>query len=358
MKKIWTLLFSLMMAFATAACVTACGDKSDSSSDSSSESSSSAPCTQHVDNNNDLVCDVCKEEIPAPTPEEITVTFTVKDLEENALAGITVSFYSENEDTVSATSGTNGTFTATLKAATYSVSYDYDVDTLGYYLSNTTRITVAENTVALDLYLENRTPNGTDDRPFTLSVEENQITIPANTAYYYVVYRAVNLYAEIEGENVKVTYGSTEYTPDANGKISIRLLGASTNAVEKLLFANTSATEQTYVVKITSAPGTQGNPYALVLDADVTTPALADRVSVYYTYTATANGTLSITVKSENSYISMTNTTNSVNVNTEEGKTITLTLNVGDTVILDCSVSVSEDATASVVFNAVFTQNA
>lgn len=347
MKKIFMLLLSLTMVFGAATFATACDDGSES-------------CTQHVDENSDGVCDNCDEAF-TPEVKEVNVTFTVKDLEENTLSGVTVIFQSGNETPVTAVSGTDGTLSVTLKTGSYDVSYDYDVATVngvgGYYLSNTTSITVKESTTAMNLYLENTTPNGTENRPFALSVAEQTITLPANTSYYYVVYRAVNLYAEIEGENVKVTYGSNVYTPDAEGKISIQFLGSSTNSTEKLLFENTSATEQTYTVNITSAPGTQSNPYELVLDEDITTKALANRESVYYTYTATASGKLTITVKSENSYISMTNTSNSLNATTEEGTTIELELNEGDVVSIDCSVSVLGSGTASVIFNATFTAN-
>ncbi len=344
MKKLYTFLLSLTMAFGTAALITACGDK---------EESSSQPCTQHVDDDGDEYCDVCDESI-IPEVKEVTVVFTVKDLEENALAGVTVRF-GTGKNAVQETSGADGKLTVTLKTGSYDVSYDYDVDALGYYLSNTTEIKVKENTAAMNLYLENRTPNGTLDRPYSLSVGENSITLPANTSYYYIVYRAVDLFAEIQGKSIKVTYNQTVYTPNAEGEITIPFLGASTNDTEILLFENLSATEQTYAIDITSAPGTQGNPHTLVLNQDLTTKALANRESVFYTYKATESGVLTVTVKSENSDISMTNTSNSVNVNTEEVSTIQLQLNAGDEVLLDCYVSVDGDQTASVTFNAVFT---
>lgn len=346
MKKIGTLLLSLMMLCSTAALATACRDDDEPT-----------PCVEHVDGNNDGLCDVC-DETYTPAVSEVTVTFTAKDLEENTIAGIAVNISADNQTPVTAVSGADGTFSATLSAGTYTLSVgDYNVDAVGYYLLKTTSVTIEQNVTAVNIYFENTTPNGTANRPYVLS-SENQITIPANTAYYYVVYRSNNLYAEVIGENVKVTYNTTVYEPDAEGNISIQLMGRSIYETDILLFENTSAIEQTYTVNLTSAPGTYDNPYELTLDQDVTTKELANRESVYYTYTATENGKLTLTLKTENGYVSMANIANSDSVATEENvMTIELVLNAGDTVKIDCSISLAAGSTASVTFNAVFTAN-
>ncbi|MBR1974391.1 MAG: hypothetical protein IKA20_00905 [Clostridia bacterium] len=346
MKKTLMLLLSIMMACGTAAFAVACNDGKGGSSENL--------CAAHIDEDEDLICDVCGEEIEPEEAVEVTVTFTVKDLEENTLAGITVMFMSEDIDTISAVSGEGGKLTATLPTGSYSVMYDYDVETVGgYYQSNTQSVEIKENTTTIDLYLENRTPNGTQDRPFSLNVGENEVKIPANTSYYYIVYRAVNLYAEIQGESVKAIYDQTEYTPDENGEISIKLKGTNTNSVETILIENTANEEATYVVNITSAPGTASNPHEIkTLGEAITTDALPPRESVFYTYTATAAGTFTIVVSSENSYVSITNTRNSLNANTNdvENGTLTLTVEAGDQILIDCSVTVQGEETASVIF--------
>lgn len=332
MKKILMLILSCTMAFGTAALVGGCGkgDVSGSAGDSS-------------------VVEQAKE---------VSVTFTVKDQDKYAIAGVKVTFTDENEGTVSATSDAKGQFTLILKEGEYSVSYENDLETLGgYYLPETAGITVEETVTAMDLLMTNNTPNGTLDRGFPLSVDENEITIPANTSYYYIVYRAVNLYAEIEGEGAKVTYRETEYVADETGKIAFALLGTSTNSAEILLIENTTATEQTYKVTVQAAPGSQNNPYALVLGEDVTTKALVSGENVYYTYTATTAGTLQIAIKTEKSYVSMTNASNSLNANTkdDEDGVIGLTVNEGDEIIIVCSALIMDDSTESAIFHATFT---
>ncbi len=344
MKKLLMLLFSLTMVFATATVASACD-----------EEETETPCTEHVDEDSDGYCDVCDEEYEVVI-KEVNVTFTVKDLQENTLSGITVFFKTGTEQAISAVSGADGKVSVTLKTLAYSVSYDYS--SLGegiYYLPETTSVTIADNTTALDLYLNNRTPNGSLDRPFTLDFGENTITIPANTSYYYIVYRSLNYYVVVNGENIKVTYSSTDYTPDSQGNIAIQLLGTSTNSADTILFSNTSDSEQMYTINISSAPGSQSNPYQLTLDQDITTKALESNTSVYYSFTATENGSLTITLKSQDSYITVSNTVSGENKNTEENNTVVIDVKEGQTVRVDCSVKTMGGQTASVVFSAAFT---
>ena len=332
MKKILMLILSCTMAFGTAALVGGCG-KGDASG-SAGESS---------------VVEQAKD---------VSVTFTVKDQDALTIANVKVTFTDENDDTVSATSDANGQFTITLKEGEYSVSYDNDYETLGgYYLPETMKVTVEEAVTSMVLRMTNNTPNGTLGREFSLSVDENEIVIPANTSYYYIVYRAVNLYADIEGEGAKVTYRETEYVADESGKIAFALLGTSTNSAEILLIENTTATEQAYKVTVQAAPGSQTNPYALTLDEDITTKALVSGENVYYTYTATTAGTLQIAIKTEKSYVSMTNASNSLNANTkdDEDGIIELTVNEGDEIIIVCSALIMDDSTESASFHATFT---
>lgn len=345
MKKLFMLLMGLTLAFGAAGLV-ACGDKENSNT----------PCSQHVDVDGDSVCDTCGEEIVAEE-KEVSVTFTVKDQYEERLANISVTFKKGiYDDPITAVSGADGTFTATLKTGTYKVSYDYDSETVGYYLTDTAQITVSANTTALDLYMENTTPNGTAGRGFPLSVGENEITIGANSSYHYIVYRAVNLYLEIVGENVKLSYKGETYTAE-DGRIFVPLLGTSTNSVETFIIENLAGEEQTFQVNVASAPGTQSNPLDLVLNEDVTTKVLVSREEVYYTYTATAAGTLTIAVKSGNSYLSMINVRNSLNTNTNDDNdgVISLEVSEGDEIVILCSVLLTADATGSVTFNATFT---
>lgn len=331
MKKLLTFLLTLTMAFGAATMV-ACGGNGENSETGSS------------------VVEQAKY---------ATVNFSVKDQDALAVANVQVTFTDENEQSVSATCDENGCFTLTLKTGSYSISYLNDYELLGgYYLPETKSVSITEYTTAMQLLMTNNTPNGTLDRAFSLSVGENEIIIPANTAYYYRVYRAVNLYVSINSQNVSLDYKGTAYTADEDGNISVALLGTNTNSVETFLITNLTDSEQTVNVNVGSAPGTQSNPLALSLDKDVTTKLLVAKEDLYYTYTATAAGTLTIELKSASSYVSMTNASNSINVNSaddeDEDGIVSLALEEGDEVIIIFGLTYTGEETASVIFNATF----
>ena len=198
------------------------------------------------------------------------------------------------------------------------------------------------------LWLEFNIPEDCD------AIGENALTIPANTSYYYIIYRAVNLYFEATGATgIKVVYGESEYTADANGKIDFALLGADTNSAEILFIENTTDAEITFAVEVNSAPGTYGNPIEIetVGEAIVTDP-ITKGTTLYYTYTATESGFFTVELSTAVAYISMQNTRNSNSVNSvsdaEDGK-IKLIVNAGDVIKIDVSV-ISSTETVSVTF--------
>lgn len=338
MKKLLPIILCLALLVSVMALATSCGP------------TTPEPCDEHIDTDGNRVCDVCKE-LMLDLPKDVTVSFTVKDQDGAIVPGVEVTFTSAADATkkVTATGNAEGKLTATLTEGNYRVSYDYDVDEIGYYLTDTSSITVDEGVTDMVLNLINNNPNGTAERPYTLVVGDNNLTLPANTSYYYVVYRAINLIADISGDGIKVTYRDTEYTT-ADGAISFSLLGEDTNSVEVLLIENTTDAEATASVTIASTPGSSGNPFIIEANGDVTAEGLTKDDIIYYTYTAKAAGEFTITVTSENSYVAMINSRNSVATNTTSAasNTITLTVEAGDEIIIDCAVT--KDSTTAVTF--------
>lgn len=340
MKKLLLIFLSLTLLL-TVAAMSGCGEQTPE------------PCVEHIDDDGDFVCDVCDGQIEQPDVPPATdaqITFTVKDTDGNLLPGVTAIFTlasdSVSGDPVSATSGADGKFTLTLDFGEYNVFYDYDIDTLGYYLSSTTAITVEEGTAALDLLLIDNNPNGTEDKPYALSVGENDITVPAGAAHYYIIYRAIDLYLGAEGDGLKITYGSDVYTATAENGISFPLKGTDTNSVEMLLIENTASEEKTFSIEISSAPGTSANPIKITdLGEAIVTRELAAEESIYYTYTATESGIFTITLGGDNVYVSMINARNSQSVNSSSDLNdgvLTLEVEAGDEIIIDLSTTATE----------------
>ena len=191
MKKILLLILSLALVFSLSAVLFSCGGGGE-------EPKTPGACTVHKDKDDNGICDVCKQptvELPEP-PAEVSVSFTVKDQDGTVVSGVTFSFTEKGNaqaTLVSATSDTSGKLIVKLLPATYTLDCDYNAEEIGYFFLETTEIKVEESTVALDILMENRTPNGTEARPFPIGVGDNELTLPAGKAYYYVVYHAVDL---------------------------------------------------------------------------------------------------------------------------------------------------------------------
>ena len=359
MRKILLLILCLSLA-ASCLVLTSCGGDTDCTEhvdtdkngkcDNCGAEVDKEPCTEHTDADGDFLCDDCGAAVLPKGPEEVEITFTVKDNEGDILAGVSAIFaHSENDEynVTTAASDANGKITAKLYTGTYSIFYDYDTDAIGYYFGDTNEITVTATTNAVDLVLIDNNPDGSVDKPFVLSAGENNIVIPAGVSYNFIIYRAVNLYFDATGAaGAKVIYNNTEYAPDADGVIHFALLGQDTNSAEQLVIENTTDAEITFSTEINSAPGTYGNPLVIEnADAPITTAPIASGSTVYYTYTATAAGVFRITIGTDGAYVSMANNNTYESVNSAEDAqdgALVLEVNEGDVIMIDLSVTSGE----------------
>ena len=366
MKKILLILLCLMLA-ASCLVMTACGgDDTTCTSHVDADSNGKCDncgatvevqCTEHVDADNDYLCDTCGAAVLPAGPAQIDVTLTVKDDSGKVLSGFTaILSHEENEEynSVTSASDANGKITAKLYTGTYYVSFDYDVDTLGYYLTETNSITVADDTTSLELVLIDNNPDGSVDKPYTIMAGENEVLVPAGASYNFIIYRAVNQFFDATGATgIKIDYSDAEYTADAYGNIYFALLGVDTNSAEQLVITNTTDADITFSVEVVSAPGTYGNPIVLdTVGAAVTTPALDSDETFYYTYTATASGRFTITIGTDGAYVAMLNSTTYENVNSDEDAAdgvIAFEVNEGDVIVIDITLdnAVSSDATVT-----------
>lgn len=346
MKRIILLLLTLALVCAFVLVCSACtgGEGGDNGGDNGGEEPV-APCEKHTDADSNLICDVCGEVVIPEGPAEVELTFTVSDTDGNPLGGFTVMIKEKGGSaTITRESDADGKFTAMLTEGKYEVYYDYDIDTVGYYISDTTEITVSASEPNVTLYLVNNTPNGSVERPFSLTAgEQNELTIPAGSAYYYVVYRSQNYYLSLLGTGVKVCYADNVYAPDADGKVEFALLGTDANSTEIIKIENTTDSDNTFSVEVNSAPGTIGNPIIIdTLGGAVSCEGLESGDIAYYTFTAEEGGVFMITLLTEGGIIKMTNARNSAEDTTADGDgTVTLEVNAGDEIIIEASAGVS-----------------
>lgn len=366
MKKILLILLCLTLA-ASCFVMTACGDTptectehTDADSNGKCDNCGAdveVECTEHTDADADYLCDNCGAAVLPAGPAQADVTITVKDDAGNVLAGFSAIFsHEENEEynLFTSASDANGKITAKLYTGTYYVSFDYDIDTLGYYLNETNYVTIEKDTTALEIVLVDNNPDGSVDKPYTMMAGENEISIPAGASYNFIVYRAVGLFFDAaHAHGIKVNYGEAEYIGDAYGNIYFALLGEDTNSAEQFVITNTGDADITFTVELLSAPGTYGNPFVIdAVGTAITTPALNSDDIVYYTYTATASGVFTVTIGTEGAYVAMLNSTTYENVNSDEDATdgvIFFQVNEGDVIVIDISLdnAISSDSTVT-----------
>ncbi len=344
MKKVLLFILCMLLACSLSLALSSCGDGG---------SETPGPCAEHEDEDENGICDVCKQptiELPEG-PAEVSVSFTVKDQDGAAVPGVSFTFTEKgatDATPITATGDANGRFTLKLTAATYKLDCDYDAEKIGYFFLDTTEIKVEESTVAIDILMENTNPNGTEARPFPLTVGDNEIKIAAGEGCYYVLYHAVNLLCEMEAVGIKVTYGGAEYLPDADDKIDFAFLGTDTNSVEVVKIENVGTAEITFNAKIYSTPGSYGNPYIIEdISGEISKSGLSSKDMVYYSYTATADGTFTLTVTSENTHASMLCGYVQVTTVSENSNVISIEVKEGDVVVIDLATTLEENATIS-----------
>ena len=343
MKKLVSILLVLILAVCFGLAMTSCGGED-------------GPCTEHVDADDNGLCDKCGSSMITPSGKtELDVTLTVKDHEGATVSGVTVTLTERgainSEGAVSAVSGADGKLTAKLRSSsTYLVSVDYDPDAIGFYSLTTTEIAVTESSTAFDIIMENKTPNGSESRPYNLSVENNALTIPAGKTVYYVLYRAMNLMASVTGSDIKIEYEGTEYTPDADGKISFPFIGTDMNYVATVKITSTGAADSEIDFLIEAFPGTLGNPYEIETDdlgEEISNTGVTKGETVYYTFKAETAGTLTLTVTSADTHAAMQNNSYQVSTSSEGTMTISLEVAAGDEVSINLTSSADENAVIS-----------
>ncbi len=215
-------------------------------------------------------------------------------------------------------------------------------------------LTLSENTT-LTLILYDTSPNGSKERPFHFVIdvesETNTIetTIPANTTYHFDHYKSTGQSMLIRSEHVEVTYKEITYKP-VNGVLSVPLNARDTNEVVYFTLTNTSDSELTLSMELLSnaVVGSIERPFDLTLGD--TTAAVKGTDAVYYRWTATAAGTLTVDCKDATATLVLENNTQSVVSND-----LTVSVKENDVVYIVLSVKDADENTdASIAFTATF----
>ena len=323
MKKILTLLLALSLITSLVACG---GDK----------------CKDHVDADDDYLCDLCGENFDdgdedpeAPVETKHSVTFTVKLDDGTPLSGVAFKLMRGESEIASLTSDASGKASVALENLAYSIEYDYD--TLPEYCTpDIFGVKIEDGKDAVELVITDNKPDGSLAKPFVVVDDETAITLGAGEKVYYT-YRGYSVkYLSVDSADVSVIIGGESYDNTMDAPLMIEPeLGVST----LLCLVNNGEAELSFTLSLISPLGSSENPYELT-ENGATVENLNSETVVFYKWVATASGTLTLTSDSARNNISLTKVMENDVISVEQTNgdlSITMEVKEGDVITIGVS---------------------
>lgn len=137
-------------------------------------------------------------------------------------------------------------------------------------------------------------PRGTEDNPEEVGGQTSfEVTVAPGQVVYYDLYKAFNRYLQIKSPNAYVIYNGTTYQPK-NGVVGLMVSSPDSFTPAKIAIGNSGTKEETFTVYLSALGGTFDNPHAMALgEFDVHVNA-GNEQGVYYVYTPTEDGNLTL----------------------------------------------------------------
>ena len=293
----------LFLALAVVTSLASCKDKENNNNNNNQ-------CSSHVDADDDYLCDKCGENFDdgdeAPSvvaPTEYDVTFVVKLDNGDILSGVKFTL-TRGEKSFNLESGSNGTATQSLEAGPYAIEYDYDTRP-EYCTPDTFGFKVEEGTSRVELIIVNNTPDGSAEKPFTVTENETEITVSAGESVYFV-YRGTTIKKlTINETGLSVIYDGTVYNPDGG----VIKLDFHPEIGKETIFAVKNNTESsiTTVMSLIAPLGSSENPISLTENS--ATVSVNEEEIIYYKWISDMKGVLILTSNCVNNNISLTKVT-------------------------------------------------
>ena len=263
-------------------------------------------CT-HVDKDDDYLCDLCGEhfddgdeepEQPVVTTNE--VTFIVKLDDGTVLSGVKFAII-RGETRIDLESDANGKATATLERFAYSI--EYDADTLPEYcMADTFGIKVEEGTSEVNLVVIDNTPNGTAAKPFPVLESEIAVNIGAGQELIYI-YRG-NSMKILSLDNADIIVKCLDEERTATAENPIYVVPTDIGAVTRIVLKNPTNEEISCTLHFDAKPGSSENP--IEVDESGATVTVNSEAFIYYSFTATKSGVITLNCDNERNNITLT----------------------------------------------------
>ncbi len=281
-------------------------------------------CTDHIDIDGDNKCEICG----ATVAEEIPYQITVKDQDGNPLSNITVSLMQNGNMIKSGVTGENGILVGTILPGNYLILMEGFGD--GWLPEgNGSTIEISAEKGSYEFSALNNTPDGSEKKPFFLGEETVSVTFTAGQTLHYFG-KGTGSYLVVRNDHVKLTYNDEEYFPK-DGELRVLIRGTDdTNATTPFTLTNTADGENVIAADFIPLPGSSGDPYEAKLNEMISATVGTDE-SVYYDWTATADGYLVLRCDTPSNYIMMYNITSMVVTGyTDGGNLLYLAVREGD----------------------------
>lgn len=278
-------------------------------------------------------------EAPADVPAaKVVVTLTVKDQDGNVMpeAVLTILPAIEEGESATLTADNEGTVTVTLPEGEYTVRFDVLPE---YVLGIDTAITVKTGMEPVALEVIDNTPNGSEERPFVINEDSLTVTVPAGETYHFTLFGGYNRTLHVTDAGAEILFRDQTYAPDENGSIAVRIVTDSPRDHAYVALTNKSGDTREITLNLVSDPGAMDNPIVIETLGEAITANVPQDGMVYYRWTATAAGKLTVTSADAINNISLNNLANSkVTDFTNGAESVTLEVAEGDTITIVVSV--------------------
>ncbi len=141
-------------------------------------------------------------------------------------------------------------------------------------------------------------PEGDPKNPYQAhgGMEEFEITVAGQSEYHVALFRGDGLILQLQDPNAYLIIDDERYEPDANGLIEVQITNPDVTTSTNLIVGNTGVTQSTFKIRLLQPQGTFSNPYAANLEEIFVTVQEGNNQGVYYSWTATVEGVLTVTV--------------------------------------------------------------
>lgn len=136
---------------------------------------------------------------------------------------------------------------------------------------------------------------GTEENPIEIlpDASEFDADIKAEGKLYFEIPKVTNLELKIEDADAYVIYNEKTYNAE-NGVVKVVISAPDTYTPAKFVVGNKAKEDKTFKATLAGVAGTMMNPHVMNIGQFVTNIDAGNAQGVYYTYTATESGTLTL----------------------------------------------------------------